>query len=287
MRPFLLAASLAVAAALPMTASAEPTIIEDATLEDVRELAGPPTLFLIASGNRSCPEPMDPSVNAMFRRLEPFLGNNEYILTCYGWRMFRYMTDTSNYEYGEIRGNNNSRINTTMKALIADRAPTRMVVMGHSYGAWQTLKLLEGLSVDEVFFVSLDAVSPKECSILMFWDCRGAPEDIDYAAVGANVDLWINIYQDKDVLVQSGEIAEATLNLNIGNNHGRLRYDEEVWHTVYNQLVAQGYPIMDEDLIYEPDTPSVTEDTPTSKHDSHEYLFGHDELTEDPSNEDR
>jgi hypothetical protein len=132
-----------------------------------------------------------------------------------------------------------------------------LIVLGHSYGGWLTMKALAKLSSLEIpLFISIDPISPKTCHVESVWQwiadklkgkslketdigCRRSPTDIlteERNQIRSNVSEWYNVWQQDTFDALHADPIEQANNIEIkqdaslaANGHINLGLNKKVW----------------------------------------------------------
>lgn len=124
---------------------------------------------------------------------------------------------------------------------------THVFVIGHSYGGWLAMKLVDAHSsldssrdTDSVkALFTIDPISKNLCSFTSPRGCFSAPEDFDTAARGRIKDttgIWVNPWQDTTVYLHSSAITQADRNPKFDLAHNSIPESEVIWSDFAEQF---------------------------------------------------
>ena len=115
---------------------------------------------------------------------------------------------------------------------------SHVFIVGHSYGGWLAMKLVESWQGAPEKIKSLHTIDPIS-KLLCFFDnpsdCINAPKDI--TAIGRqhirdNSNIWVNPWQRKTFFLHSSSISQADENPLFDINHWDLDTHDEVWSNI-------------------------------------------------------
>lgn len=115
---------------------------------------------------------------------------------------------------------------------------THVYVVGHSYGGWLAMKLVEGWQGAPERIKTLhtiDPISKKLCFFDTPSDCISAPKDIDAAArehIRDYSGVWVNPWQDRTFFLHSSIIPEADVNPRYNVLHWDIDTKREIWDDI-------------------------------------------------------
>jgi hypothetical protein len=116
----------------------------------------------------------------------------------------------------------------------------RVVVIGHSYGGWKSMKLVSspqllGYVQAPIQLVTVDPISKVNCTNPLMPGCRQAPSDftdVEFATLNSRT-RWLNAVQEPGIVVGSDAMAAAHFNLKFtGANHFSIVNDARLWQAV-------------------------------------------------------
>jgi pimeloyl-ACP methyl ester carboxylesterase len=171
----------------------------------------------------------------------------KYIISCFKLDVSRVVFMTSD-KPSEVREDSLSQLFSTFEASVNKLPGTSVSIVGHSYGGWLSLSLLDQVktkfNVDSL--TTLDPISRSQCtppdvvnSFLgapPFPGCTRAPADFDAAKltdVKQRTKTWLNFYQTDSRLLHSGQLLGAQnikRNYSPGDHeaHSKIPEDPEV-----------------------------------------------------------
>jgi hypothetical protein len=158
-------------------------------------------------------------------------------------------TNTSevHYSYSDIGGRvNSSSINSyqqVLTQLVKDKHPDKIVIAGHSYGGWLSLKVSLALtSVLGVYDLhTIDPISRENCSVLTPFACQEFPSDITNRArqdIADQSSRWVNYFQTESSMLHSGSTSQADVNYKISASHTEIDTRNEVWDRIQESFGA-------------------------------------------------
>jgi len=123
---------------------------------------------------------------------------------------------------------------------------SRVVMIGHSYGGWRSMKLASSPQFQQVkrgatTLITIDPISKSNCTNPLDADCRKAPADFNRAElVSLNSGTrWLNAVQEPGIVIGSDSMAAAHINLKFnGANHFSIASDDRVWAAI-NEFIRQ------------------------------------------------
>ena len=187
---------------------------------------GSKKLFVYFGGNSSCIriEPLKQGVYE--KRIKPILNNDLNLISvigCFSGTNIKWIDNISNTNH------RSKEIPFSQIKSLAHMAD-EIVLIGHSWGAWITLKLAEINFHKKVFLVTIDPISFIHCQPLGPWDgCNKFPTDIDQNALFFT--KWYNYFQRKSPL-HSNRAERATKNVVLSLQHNDIKYNKEIWDLV-------------------------------------------------------
>lgn len=112
---------------------------------------------------------------------------------------------------------------------------SEVYVVGHSYGGWLSMKLIESWQGSPTLIKSLytiDPISKKLCFFDTPSDCISAPKDISTTArqyIKDHTGLWVNPWQQKTIFLHSSAIAQADENPLFNISHWEIDNHGAIW----------------------------------------------------------
>lgn len=220
---------------------------------------------------------MGDAVNAEQNRKTP------YLMSCYErTRFLRYVLapDGDDGEVSVKTGTVEDMANDFNETLGALENPANIVLVGHSWGGWTSMKMASLIDPSHKISaqVTLDPIDREQCgpiqvtASLTGWgglDCRRAPLPMTAAE---RTGTWLNYYQTKFFALHSGPIESASTNVekhfNLRTNdlghHNMFLRDPEVIDSVVNLVQGENTNVekpMSPDLQDEPADSDVANST--------------------------
>jgi hypothetical protein len=115
-------------------------------------------------------------------------------------------------------------------------------VVGHSYGGWLAMKLMESWNGNQYAvktIYTLDPISRKLCFFDDPNECLSAPHDILDSGrrhISDNSGVWVNPWQRNTLFLHSSQIAEADLNPQYDLTHWSILTDDEIWVDIRSRI---------------------------------------------------
>jgi hypothetical protein len=114
-----------------------------------------------------------------------------------------------------------------------------VVIIGHSYGGWKSMKLATSLlQVPNIqaplTLITIDPISKVHCTGPLDPGCREAPQDFSPQELQQlnSRTRWLNAVQEPAVILGSKPIAAAHVNLKIAGNHFTIPKDTDLWQAI-------------------------------------------------------
>jgi len=114
-----------------------------------------------------------------------------------------------------------------------------VVIIGHSYGGWKSMKLatslLQVLNIQApLTLITIDPISKVHCQNPLDPGCREAPQDFSPQELQQlnSRTRWLNAVQEPAVILGSKPIAAAHVNLKIAGNHFTIPKDTGLWQAI-------------------------------------------------------
>lgn len=117
---------------------------------------------------------------------------------------------------------------------------SRVVVIGHSYGGWKSMKLLSSQQLlsyvqAPIQLVTVDPISKVNCTNPLMPGCRQAPSDftdVEFATLNSRT-RWLNAVQEPGIVVGSDAMPAAHFNVKYtGVNHFTIVNDPRLWQAI-------------------------------------------------------
>ena len=112
-------------------------------------------------------------------------------------------------------------------------------IMGHSYGGWLAMKLLEGWGGDPNLVGTIDTIDPISkvtCSFSQPAGCIIAPQDIKIPQrvhIAGVSKIWVNTWQNNTFYLHSSLITEADINKRVLDlDHYTVATDDGLWEDI-------------------------------------------------------
>ena len=231
----------------PVTGDLQPPSITTWTQPLVA--AAPANLFVVLSGNGSCPKGSPSRVAPGLQENELFMAFNQWIYSggvltandrviyaCYEWQ-------SPQMKFYDLKAERRMLpiLETQIPELVVGRMQgfSKIFIVGHSHAGWLAMKLaasplLLSSATVPMFLASIDPVSRVTCQRLREQGCREAPRDFTAVEL-QNLNTrtrWINLYHQPAVILGSGPIAYAHQNIRVNANHVAMQTDATVWQNV-------------------------------------------------------
>jgi len=119
---------------------------------------------------------------------------------------------------------------------------TDAYIVGHSYGGWLSMKLIESWegSPDLIkALYTIDPISKKLCFFDTPGDCTSAPKDITPSArqhINDYTGLWVNAWQQKTIFLHSSIIPQADENPKFNISHWEIDNHVAMWDSFKSHL---------------------------------------------------
>lgn len=208
------------------------------------------TLFVIISGNSTCnpavfSSPMPGLVNSSL--FESFIStmmntgyvkqNDNIIFAC-----FETLSPQMQVYDVKYRPQMVSIHESQLDGIVIPQAQQadRVVVIGHSYGGWKSMKLLSSPQMQSyvqapIQLVTVDPISKINCTNPLMPGCRQAPSDftdVEFAVLNSRT-RWLNAVQEPGIVVGSDAMPAAHVNLKFtGVNHFSIVTDQRLWQAI-------------------------------------------------------
>jgi hypothetical protein len=209
----------------------------------------PSNLYVVLSGNGSCPKGYPSRVAPGLQENELFMAFNRWIYSggvltandrviyaCYEWQ-------SPQMKFYDLKAER--RMLPILETQIPELVVTRMqgfgkiFIVGHSHAGWLAMKLASSQllltrTTVPIFLASIDPVSRVTCQRLREPGCREAPRDFTSAELHSlnTRTSWINLFHQPAVILGSGPMAAAHRNYRVNANHVAMQTDATVWHYV-------------------------------------------------------
>jgi len=206
-------------------------------------------LFVVLSGNGSCPKGYPSRVAPGLQENELFQAFNQWILlggqvtasdnvlfACYEWQ-------SPEMKFYDLRFAPQMVpiLETQLDELVLPRAQyaRKLIIVGHSHAGWRAMKLaaspllLNSLNIP-IVLATIDPVSRVTCQRLREPGCREAPRDFTQAEMTQlnTRTVWLNLFHQPAIILGSGPIGYAHFNYQVNANHVAMQTDPTVWQTV-------------------------------------------------------
>jgi hypothetical protein len=209
----------------------------------------PANLYVVLSGNGSCPKGYPSRVAPGLQENELFMAFNQWIYSggvltandrviyaCYEWQ-------SPQMKFYDLKAERRMLpiLETQIPELVVGRMQGfgKIFIVGHSHAGWLAMKLASSpllltRSTVPIFLASVDPVSRVTCQKLREQGCREAPRDFTtFELQSLNTRTrWINLYHQPAVILGSGPIASAHQNIRVNANHVAMQTDTTVWQYV-------------------------------------------------------
>ena len=215
----------------------------------------PANLYVVLSGNGSCPKGYPSRVAPGLQENELFMAFNQWIYSggvltandrviyaCYEWQ-------SPQMKFYDLRAERQMLpiLETQIPELVVGRMQGfgKIFIVGHSHAGWLAMKLASSpllltRSTAPIFLASVDPVSRVTCQRLREQGCREAPRDftaVELQSLNTRT-RWINLYHQPAVILGSGPIASAHQNIRVNANHVAMQTDTTVWQYVRQFFLA-------------------------------------------------
>jgi len=209
----------------------------------------PSNLYVVLSGNGSCPKGYPSRVAPGLQENELFMAFNQWVLAggiitasdrviyaCYEWQSPQMQF----YDLGAER-RMMPLLETQIPELVVGRMPgfNKIFIVGHSHAGWLAMKLasspmLLSYSSVPIVLATIDPVSRVTCQRLREQGCREAPREFTPVELqNLNVRTrWLNLFHQPAIILGSGPIGAAHQNVRVNANHVAMQTDASVWQTV-------------------------------------------------------
>jgi pimeloyl-ACP methyl ester carboxylesterase len=129
-------------------------------------------------------------------------------------------------------------------AKVQERMPefSEVYVVGHSYGGWLSMKLIESWQGSPTLIKSLNTIDPISKKLCFFdtpADCLSAPKDISGPArqhIQDHTGLWVNSWQQKTIFLHSSSIRQADENPMFDVSHWEIDNHLAIWDSLKSRL---------------------------------------------------
>lgn len=232
---------------LPVEASTQLPTITTWTQPLVPMVSG--NLYVVLSGNGSCPKGEPSRVAPGLQENELFMAFNQWIFSggvltandrviyaCYEWQ-------SPQMKFYDLKAERQMLpiLETQIPELVVARMQgfSKIFIVGHSHAGWLTMKLasspmLLNYSAVPILLATVDPVSRVTCQRLREPGCREAPRDFTVTEL-QNLNTrtrWLNLYHQPAVILGSGPITQAHQNIRVNANHVAMQMDPTVWQNV-------------------------------------------------------
>ena len=206
-------------------------------------------LYVVLSGNGSCPKGEPSRVAPGLQENELFMAFNQWIFSggvltpndrviyaCYEWQ-------SPQMKFYDLKAERRMLpiLETQIPELVVSRMQGfgKIFVVGHSHAGWLAMKLassplLLSRATAPIVLASIDPVSRVTCQRLREPGCREAPRDFTVTEL-QNLNTrtrWLNLYHQPAIILGSGPIAQAHQNIRVNANHVAMQMDAIVWQNV-------------------------------------------------------
>jgi pimeloyl-ACP methyl ester carboxylesterase len=119
---------------------------------------------------------------------------------------------------------------------------THIYVVGHSYGGWLAMKLMETWNGDQNAVKSvytLDPISKELCYFNNPDECVSAPNDISDAGRQHIQDysgIWVNPWQENTLFLHSSRIPQADMNPQYDVTHWSMLPNDDIWFDIRSRV---------------------------------------------------
>jgi hypothetical protein len=232
---------------LPVETSPQLRTITTWTQPLVPVVAG--NLYVVLSGNGSCPKGEPSRVAPGLQENELFMAFNQWIFSggvltandrviyaCYEWQ-------SPQMKFYDLKAERQMLpiFETQIPELVVARMQGfgKIFIVGHSHAGWLAMKLassplLLSRATAPIALASIDPVSRVTCQRLREPGCREAPRDFTVTEL-QNLNTrtrWLNLYHQPAIILGSGPITQAHQNIRVNANHVAMQMDATVWQNV-------------------------------------------------------
>lgn len=232
---------------LPVETSPQLPTITTWTQPLVPVVAG--NLYVVLSGNGSCPKGAPSRVAPGLQENELFMAFNQWIYSggvltandrviyaCYEWQ-------SPQMKFYDLKAERQMLpiLETQIPELVVGRMQgfSKIFIVGHSHAGWLAMKLASSpmlltYSAVPILLATVDPVSRVTCQRLREPGCREAPRDFTVTEL-QNLNTrtrWLNLYHQPAIILGSGPIAQAHQNIRVNANHVAMQMDATVWQNV-------------------------------------------------------
>lgn len=119
---------------------------------------------------------------------------------------------------------------------------TDVYVIGHSYGGWLSMKMIESWKGSPTlikYLYTIDPISKRLCFFDNPKDCVSAPKDIGAEArqhIKDYTQLWVNPWQQKTIFLHSSAIPQADENPRFDISHWEIDNVSDIWNGLKSRL---------------------------------------------------
>jgi hypothetical protein len=208
------------------------------------------TLFVVISGNSTChPARFRSTLPGLVRSslFESFIStmmntgyvsqNDNVIFAC-----FETLSPQMQVYDMKLRPQMLSIHESQLDQIIVPQAQqaARIVVIGHSYGGWRSMKLLSSPQLQAsvrapIQLVTIDPISKVNCTNPLMPGCRQAPSDftdVEFSILNTRTN-WLNAVQEPGIILGSDTLPAAHVNLKFtGVNHFSIVNDTRLWQSI-------------------------------------------------------
>jgi hypothetical protein len=238
---------------LPSEASSQLPTITTWTQPLVPMVAG--NLYVVLSGNGSCPKGAPSRVAPGLQENELFMAFNQWIFSggvltandrviyaCYEWQ-------SPQMKFYDLKAERQMLplLETQIPELIVGRMHGfgKIFIVGHSHAGWLAMKLASSpmlltYATAPIFLATVDPVSRVTCQRLREPGCREAPRDFTAIEL-QNLNTrtrWLNLYHAPAIILGSGPISQAHQNVHVNANHVAMQMDATVWQNIRQFFLA-------------------------------------------------
>ncbi len=251
-----LVSSMPLIAAMAAITHCGPSRESHSTLKDQGE-SRDQLLAIVMSGNKSChrhnnnpSSPVRASIFPDFNRFKDKMERTEnleidYVLTCYDGLGRLYMTNSTNPE--NVLSADEDGVLPFIEEFRRVRPNHRLLLIGHSYGGWLSLKTTLHLhseleSLPRLTLVTIDPISKVNCSPFKPFGCSSSPTDIsgdEYQAISGSSNPWLNFYQRQTPIVRGSAIEKASHNIEVSATHMDIDNQPLVWESIEKAILGR------------------------------------------------
>jgi pimeloyl-ACP methyl ester carboxylesterase len=116
---------------------------------------------------------------------------------------------------------------------------SHIFIMGHSYGGWLAMKLLENWDGDPGVVDTVDTIDPiskVNCTISRPVGCTSFPQDVKQpqrVRIAEASKIWVNTWQNNTFYLHSSPIKEADVNREVKElDHHTVATDDNLWKDI-------------------------------------------------------